>query len=76
VLKEPAPHVLFTAFGDSALNFELRCIIRDIQQRLNVMSELNFAVLSRFREEGIEIPFPQRVVHFAGGEALSTAPDS
>jgi small-conductance mechanosensitive channel len=74
VLKEPAPFVLFTAFGDSALNFELRCIIRDIQQRLSVMSELNFAVLARFREAGIEIPFPQRVVHFAGGEALSTAP--
>jgi potassium efflux system protein len=74
VLKQPAPYVLFTAFGDSSLNFELRCIIRDIQQRLAVLSDLNFTVLSRFREEGIEIPFPQRVVHFAGGETLSTAP--
>ena len=67
VLKEPEPYVLFMAFGDSALNFELRCIIRDIQQRLIVRSELNFAVLARFREAGIEIPFPQRTVHLAGG---------
>ena len=74
VLKEPAPFVLFMAFGDSALNFELRCIIRDIQQRLSILSELNFAVLARFREAGIEIPFPQRVVHFAGGETSPAAP--
>jgi len=66
VLKEPAPNVLFMEFGDSALNFELRCIVRDIQQRLNVRSELNFTILARFREAGIDIPFPQRTVHLAG----------
>ena len=73
VLKMPAPYVLFAAFGDSALDFELRCIISDIQQRLAVLSDLNFAVLARFRTEGIEIPFPQRVVHFAGGEVPASA---
>jgi small-conductance mechanosensitive channel len=74
VLKEPAPFVLFTAFGDSALNFELRCIVRDIQQRLSVLSDLNFAILARFRAAEIEIPFPQHVVHFAGGVASPPAP--
>jgi potassium-dependent mechanosensitive channel len=73
VLKMPAPYVLFTGFGDSALDFELRCIISDIQQRLGVHSDLNFAVLARFRMAGIEIPFPQRVVHFAGGEVPAPA---
>jgi small-conductance mechanosensitive channel len=66
VLKEPAPYVLFMAFGDSSLDFELRCIVRDVQQLYSIRSDLNFAVLARFRAEGIEIPFPQRVVHFAG----------
>lgn len=56
------PKVLFRAFGDSALNFELRCFIYDIDQRLNVVSELNFQIIKTFRKEGIEIPFPQRVV--------------
>ena len=56
------PKVLFRSFGDSSLNFELRCFIHDIDQRINVISEFNFAIIAAFRREGIEIPFPQRVV--------------
>lgn len=56
------PRVLFRNFGDNSLNFELRCFIHDIDQRLNVISEMNFAILKTFRSEGIDIPFPQRVV--------------
>jgi len=57
-----SPKILFKDFGDSALNFELRCFIHDIDQRRNVISEMNFAIIKAFRQEGIEIPFPQRVV--------------
>ncbi len=57
------PQVLFREFGDSALNFELRCYISDIQERLVVTSDLNFAIDKAFREAGIEIPFPQRDLH-------------
>ena len=56
------PKVLFINFGDSALNFELRCFIYNVDQRLNVTSELNFSILKNFRENNIEIPFPQRVI--------------
>lgn len=70
ILKIPPPYVLFMNFGDSALEFELRCVVRDVQQCLSVRSELNFAVLARFRAEGIEIPFPQRTLHFAGNAPL------
>ena len=62
--KISPPKVLFRNFGDSALNFELRCFIYDIDHRLNVISEMNFSIIKAFREEGIEIPFPQRVVTF------------
>ncbi len=66
VIKErsqlPIPKVLFKEFGDNSLNFELRCFIHDIDQRMNVISEINFAIIKAFRKEGIEIPFPQRVV--------------
>jgi small-conductance mechanosensitive channel len=62
------PKVLFREFGDSALNFELRCFIYDIDQRLNVVSELNYAIIKAFREENIEIPFPQRVVTLHNSE--------
>ena len=63
--KVAPPKVLFRNFGDSALSFELRCFIYDIDQRVNVISEMNFAILKAFREEDIEIPFPQRVVTFS-----------
>ena len=59
------PKVLFRSFGDNALNFELRCFIQDIDQRINIISEFNFAIISAFRKEGIEIPYPQRVVTVA-----------
>lgn len=59
----PAPLVWFREFGDSALNFELRCFIHDINKRLSVLSDLNFAVDKAFREHRIEIPFPQRDLH-------------
>ena len=63
-----APKVLFRNYGDNSLNFELRCFIRDIDQRLNVISEFNFAIIAAFRRESIEIPFPQRVVTVANWE--------
>jgi len=56
--------VLFRDFGDSALNFELRCFIYDIDQRINVISEINYSIIKAFREENIEIPFPQRVITY------------
>ena len=59
----PAPFVLFREFSDSSLNFELRCHIRNIDNRLRVISDINFAIDKAFREEGITIPFPQRDVH-------------
>lgn len=59
----PEPFVLFREFADSSLNFELRCHIRNIDNRLRVISDINFAIDKAFREAKISIPFPQRDVH-------------
>ena len=59
----PRPVVLFREFGDSSLNFELRVFLQNVDSRLRVVSELNFAIDKAFREAGIEIPFPQRDLH-------------
>ncbi|MFO7594534.1 MAG: mechanosensitive ion channel [Pseudomonadota bacterium] len=59
----PEPKVLFLAFGESSLNFELRAFIQNIDERLQVLSDFNFAIDAAFREAGIEIPFPQRDIH-------------
>jgi potassium efflux system protein len=57
------PMVLFMAFGDSALLFELRCFIRQIDRRLATISDMNIAIDKAFREAGISIPFPQRDIY-------------
>jgi len=57
------PSVLFRGFGDSSLDFELRAFISVVDKRLATLSELNFAIEKALRENGIEIPFPQRDLH-------------
>lgn len=71
ILQTPEPVVLFREFGDNSLNFELRCLVKDVNQRLSVHSALMFAVFQEFTSAGVEIPFPQRVVHFANDDKIS-----
>ncbi len=59
----PKPKALFMSFGDSSLNFELRVWINQIRRRYDATSDLHFAVDKAFRENGVEIPFPQRDLH-------------
>jgi small-conductance mechanosensitive channel len=64
VLPDPAPEVIFSEFGDSSLNFELRIwTIQQVQTPSRLKSDLYFAIFEAFREAGIEIPFPQRDLH-------------
>ena len=69
VLKTPPPEVLFTGFGDSSLNFELRVFVRDVSRRLTIGTQLRFAIREAFEKHGIEIPFPQRDLHITGAKA-------
>lgn len=70
----PKPRVLFRGFGDSSLDFELRCHINDVDERLVVISDLNFAIDAAFRENGIVIPFPQRDVHIQNSAGKQNPP--
>ncbi len=65
VLADPKASWYFLEFGDSSLNVSLRCWVADPSERFRTASELREGILTRFREEGIEIPFPQRVVTMA-----------
>jgi len=74
VLDQPKPEALFREFGDSSLNFELRCFVKDGLERLIVMHALNKAIDQKFREHSIEIAFPQRDLHLRSSDvALSEA---
>lgn len=63
VCETPEPRVRFRRFGESSLDFELLCWIDRPVDRGRMTHELNCAVYRKFRDEGIEIPFPQRDVH-------------
>ena len=71
VLKKPAPDVLFAEFGDSSWDLELRVWIAEPKRHYHVRSDLNCAIVRKFRENGIEIPFPQRDVHIRSTETIS-----
>ena len=60
VSKFPEPWVRFSAFGDSSLDFEIRCWINDPATRGRVLDAINSGVYKALNEAGIEIPFPKR----------------
>lgn len=51
---------MFRSFGDSSLQFELFCWVEEPLNDIKAKNELNRMIYTRFAEEGIEIPFPQR----------------
>ncbi|WP_312025031.1 mechanosensitive ion channel family protein [Sphingomicrobium aestuariivivum] len=64
VLKAPKPNVWLKEFGDNSVNFEIQAWIMDPESGVgNVRSAVLKAIWWRFKEEGIEIPFPQRDVY-------------
>ena len=63
VLNKPVPEVIFSDFGESTLDFELRVWTMDANSRLRIASELRLEINKRFQEANIEIAFPQRDIH-------------
>ena len=63
VLETPEPLVRFVEFGDSSLNFKLFVWVDTPANIFLVRSELHYEILEQFRENAVEIPFPQRDIH-------------
>jgi small-conductance mechanosensitive channel len=63
VMKNPEPTVLLTGFGDSSWNMLLRIWLANPQRYYLTKSEINCAIVRKFRQQDIEIPFPQRDLH-------------
>ncbi len=68
VLKDPAPNCLLLGFGDSSIDLQIGFWIDDAPQGVkNIRSEVLLAIWETFRENNIEIPFPQRDLHIKSG---------
>ncbi|MBN2318463.1 MAG: mechanosensitive ion channel [Acidobacteria bacterium] len=63
VMDYPEPEVIFDAFGDSSWNLYLRAWLKDPYDYYRVRSGINCDIVRKFRENNIEIPFPQRDLH-------------
>ncbi len=63
VLVDPAPIIVFEAFGDSALTFRIMAWIADFENGWKSTHRINVAIARAFAAEGIEVPFPQRDLH-------------
>jgi small-conductance mechanosensitive channel len=75
LLAEPAPFVRFIpGFGDSSLNFTLICQVKEFVDQYLVQHELRKRIFARFRETGVEIPFPIRTVYLRGNTAAEPSP--
>jgi small-conductance mechanosensitive channel len=57
------PGVVFQAFGENALVFQLSCLIKDVNKKSAVQSDLHFSIEQIFRERNIDMPFVQREIH-------------
>ena len=71
VLDEPDPVIVFNGFGESSLNFMLGAWTTK-DDVLKVKNELPLRIKEAFDREGIEMPFPHRVL--AGGKAMEPIP--
>jgi small-conductance mechanosensitive channel len=73
VLRSPEPEVHLTEFGDSSWNMRLRCWISDPKEHRRIASDLNCAIVHKFRENNVEIPFPQRDLHVRSSIPLNVS---
>lgn len=69
ILPDPAPNVYLTAFNESSMQISLIARVRRYTEIFAVETTLREQIYAMFLREGIEIPYPQRVVQMKGGGA-------
>jgi small-conductance mechanosensitive channel len=69
VLADPEPKVYLKSFGDNGIELEIGVWIVDPEEgQLNLRSDINMEIWRRFKESGIEIPYPQRDIRIISGQ--------
>ncbi len=73
LLRSPEAVVRFTLFADSSLNFFVSFSVTDFQHQSSARHAVMKRIFYRFKEEGINIPFPIRTVYFNNEQAAQKA---
>lgn len=63
VLRDPEPAALLLSVGEGSQNFELRCFVREIVDRLSATDELYTAIMRTFKERGFVVATPLMRIH-------------
>lgn len=63
VLDDPEPRIVFTAFGDSSLDFNIYAWVGEFDVGIGTIHRLNSEIYAALNAAGITIPFPQRDLH-------------
>ena len=75
VLSDPRPRFLVVSYGDSAINVRLRAYA-SYDDFFDLYWDLNRRLKSVLDEHGIEIPFPQRVIHHLDNRSVAGGDDT
>jgi small-conductance mechanosensitive channel len=63
IMKLPAPKVFLQTFGDNSVNFRVLFWVDDVDIWVSIRDQVMRGIFKSFKENGIEIPFPQRDLH-------------
>lgn len=63
IAKTPPPFVRFSDYGESSLNFSVFFWSDEVYRIENIKSQIRIEIFKKFKENNVEIPFPQRVLH-------------
>ena len=64
--KDPTPSIVVKEFQDNGVLLEIRFWMKELFYSENILSEIRFEILRLFRENGVEIPYPRRVMSEMG----------
>ncbi len=73
LMEDPAPVATFEGFGDSTLDLVLRAYLPNLENRLQVITDLHTEIDKAFRDAKIEIAFPQRELHIRTAPGVAAA---
>jgi potassium-dependent mechanosensitive channel len=73
VLQTPPPAVYLMGFGDIGIDYELRCLVGNVEQSLRIRSDVQTDIARKFAEAGIKIPYPPHEARPPGPQPAGAA---
>ncbi|WP_304517616.1 mechanosensitive ion channel family protein [Cecembia rubra] len=63
ILNYPPPRILLQTFADNSVNFRVLFWVEDVDVWVTIRDQVMRGIFKSFKDNGVEIPFPQRDLH-------------